>query len=237
MVQELSRLPVNPPSLFMDLEGANLSRDGTLSLLTIYAQPKNHVYIVDITTLQSAAFDLALGSGMTLRGILQSPTIPKVLFDVRNDSDALFAHYGVSLAAVEDVQLMEVAARPAPSKDYVRGLANCIKYDAVLPPAEKTAWNAAKDVGVKLFAPERGGSYDVFDVRPLSPEIQLYCINDVRYLPALRNLYWSRLNAEWKSKVLQESAGRVALSQDEKYQPNGPWKSLSPWLDPCLVGK
>src|SRR3569833_897846 len=73
MVQELSRLPVNPPSLFMDLEGANLNRDGTLSILTINTQPKNHVYIVDITTHQTAANDLALGAGMTLRGILQSP--------------------------------------------------------------------------------------------------------------------------------------------------------------------
>jgi len=32
--------------------------------------------------------------------ILESPDIPKVFFDVRNDSDALYSHFDVSLAGV-----------------------------------------------------------------------------------------------------------------------------------------
>lgn len=48
---------------------------------------------------------------MTPKDILENENIPKVFFDVRDDFDALFAHFGVALKVVEDIQLMESASR------------------------------------------------------------------------------------------------------------------------------
>jgi hypothetical protein len=50
-------------------------------------------------------------NGQTLKMIFESETIQKVFFDVRNDSDALYYHFGISLAGVHDIQVMEFAVR------------------------------------------------------------------------------------------------------------------------------
>lgn len=48
---------------------------------------------------------------MSLKSILESSMTPKVFFDVRTDSDALYGQFGIRLAGIIDLQLMEVASR------------------------------------------------------------------------------------------------------------------------------
>ena len=103
-----------PPTMYIDLEGVNLCREGSISILTLLIDtgtPTVSVYLIDVHTLGAQAFNTAGVEGKTLRDILQDEKIPKVFFDVRNDSDALFAHFGVALQGIEDVQLMESATR------------------------------------------------------------------------------------------------------------------------------
>ena len=70
-----------------------------------------------------------------------------VFFDVRNDSDALFAHFGVALQGAEDVQLMESATRTTTgSKKYLNSLAKCIEQ-GVLYGNDLTSWKLAKEKG------------------------------------------------------------------------------------------
>ena len=68
-------------------------------------------------------------NGQTLRDILETSAIPKVVFDVRNDSEALYSHFNIRLTSVHDIQLMELATRML-SKKCVNGLSKCIKRDA-----------------------------------------------------------------------------------------------------------
>jgi len=49
-----------------------------------------------------------------------------------------------------------------------------------------------KETGLKLFAPEEGGIYEVFNERPLSDMIGLYCVQDVQWLPVLYQTYLQR---------------------------------------------
>jgi exonuclease 3'-5' domain-containing protein 1 len=72
----------------------------------------------------------------TLKGILESDSIPNVFFDIRNDSDALFSHFGISIAAVHDIQLMELATRNF-SKRCISGLSKCIERDISLTISER----------------------------------------------------------------------------------------------------
>jgi exonuclease 3'-5' domain-containing protein 1 len=102
------------PTMFIDLEGVNLSREGSLSIFTLLIEtgkPTRQVYLIDIHTLGNKAFETADSRGVTFKDILQDEKIIKVFFDVRNDSDALFRHFNVALQGVEDVQLMESATR------------------------------------------------------------------------------------------------------------------------------
>ncbi|KAF9251021.1 hypothetical protein DTO027I6_1648 [Penicillium roqueforti] len=228
LVARLQNLPTKPPSLYIDLEGINLSRHGSISILQIYVLPHKETYIVDIRSLQEKAFlQTASEKGQTLLSILESPHIPKVFFDVRNDSDALFSHFNVKLAGVIDLQLMELATSLFPRR-YVSGLAKCIERDALLTTHESQLWKASKEKGLKLFAPEHGGSYDVFDVRPLPDDIMEYCVQDVRFLPRLWVQYNQNISLSWAEKVTTETLNRVKHSQTAIYDGKGRWKAQVP---------
>jgi exonuclease 3'-5' domain-containing protein 1 len=187
--------------------------------------------LADVHTLGDSAFNTAGQSGKTLKAILQDPAITKVFFNVRNDSDALYAHYGIALQGVEDVQLMENAARTYRDRQYLCGLSKCIERDAPLSRRTKAEWQAVKSSGERLFSPDRGGSYAVFNTRPLSEELKAYCIGDVQHLPLLRNTYWPRLTAAWRQRLLVETRRRVSDSHMPNYRPHGLEKKFGPWPD------
>lgn len=114
MIDDIQDLPTSPPSLYLDLEGIDLSRDGTIALLQLFVSPKSKVYIVDVYRLGTIAFYTPGSDNITsFRSILCSPDIPKVFFDCRNDSDALHEHTGTVLQGVIDVQVMEVSTSRA----------------------------------------------------------------------------------------------------------------------------
>ena len=230
VIENLMSQQQQPPSLYFDLEGVNLSRQGSISILQIYVAPQKRTYLVDICKLGSDAFDTIDEHGRTLRFILESPSIAKVFFDVRNDSDALFSHFKISLAGIVDLQVMEYATR-AFKKQFVNGLAKCIERDLNLSYTEHTECQRVKEAGLKLFAPERGGSYEVFNKRPLSTEIGLYCVQDVKWLPALYETYQQKLRRSpiMVARVAQATLARVKESQSPSYNGHGKHKALGPW--------
>jgi exonuclease 3'-5' domain-containing protein 1 len=247
MLASLNTTPGTPPALYVDIEGASLSRNGTVSIVTLYDPGNSTVYLVDVHTLQLSAFttpsatattalNLANPIGLTpahvepttLKSVLESPATVKVFFDVRNDSDALFCHYGIRLQGIHDLQLMELATRDGP-RTYVSSLANCIQYDLSLSANQRRQAEHVKAEGKLLFAPEVGGSYQVFNQRPLQPAIEKYCVQDVVHMPQLWHQYNGKLNGIdpfWRWMVNDDTEGRIADSQSANYQPNGSHKRL-----------
>lgn len=234
MIDNLEGLPVIPPSIYVDLEGIKLSRHGSISILQIYVLPRDHTYLVDVHQLRDKAFSSHGRKYNTcLKAILEDKDIPKVFFDVRNDSDALFCHYQISLSGVDDIQLMELATRTF-SRIRVNGLQKCIERDIRMTTAEKIASTATKEKGKELFLPESGGRYEVFNERPLVPEIIQYCVQDVRFLPQLWTRYATRMTASWKEKVETEAKARISASQSPSYISHGEHKAFAPagWNTP-----
>ena len=219
------------PNLFIDLEGNNLSRHGTLSMITILVEPRHTVHLVDVHTLGKDAFTTSnTNNTTTLQQILESETTTKVFFDIRHDSDALFGLYGIRVSGIEDLQLMELASRSAlfENKRYVSGLAKCIQSYSQLSVAEKQQFKATKELGGRLFDPARGGSYAVFGQRPLDPEVSKYCVQDVLHMPGLYDVFHAKLGAIWKAKVKKETAARIALSQSARGVGRGPQNAQGP---------
>ena len=148
-------LLAGPLTLYMDVEGIGLSRHGSIPILQIHEPLSNRTILVDVLTLGKDAFATPGSDGeTTLKAMLESDTMVKYFLDVRNDSDALSAHFGITLAGVRDMQLQVLASRYGP-KRFLNGLAKCIERDSGLNWAEKRAWQITKDAGVKLSAPER----------------------------------------------------------------------------------
>lgn len=228
LLDTLENLPTNPPSLYLDLEGIKLSRHGSISLIQLFLLPQNHAYLIDVHLLRHKAFStLGTDGKKSLKTILEAEGIPKVFFDVRNDSDALYSHFGIMLQGVEDIQLMELAARKF-NRRYVNGLARCIKEDVPMKPSERQAWLALKEKGLNMFAPERGGSHAVFNERPLPEEIGLYCVQDVRFLPVLWSCYQKKMGPNWPSRLKIETNKRILESQKKSYEPHGASKKYGP---------
>ncbi|KAH7018061.1 ribonuclease H-like domain-containing protein [Microdochium trichocladiopsis] len=165
----LAQLP-ETTSLYVDLEGHWLSRAGSLDIITLLSLPDGQVRLIDVCTLQHAAFSTQAATTTTksrgrprttLKSILEDPAVPKYLWDVRNDADALFAHYGIALAGVTDLQLLENVARRAHPvhghrRRYLRGLARSIETDLALTPAELALWAGTKDRVRALMEPQPG---------------------------------------------------------------------------------
>ena len=105
-------------------------------------------------------------------------------------------------------------------------------HDLGLPREEKSRVEGIKPKGIQLFSPERGGSYEIFNERPMREEIVQYCVQDVAYMPKLFDKYNAMLgNAVcldatnsisldatgsqniWAYRVIEASADRVTLSQ------------------------
>ncbi|KAF4959955.1 hypothetical protein FSARC_10603 [Fusarium sarcochroum] len=227
MVDTLDILPVDKPLIFIDLEGVNLCRHGTISIMQIYDLVAKRTYLVDVYTLGSKCFSTPGANGRTLKQILESASIPKVFFDVRNDSDALYGNYQIDLAGIHDLQLMELATRSF-SKRFITGLSKCIEKDAPLSYQERRTWMQTKEKGLHLFAPEKGGSYEVFNKRPLPEDIKSYCAQDVQILPRLWAHYNAKMGPRWREKVLAASKARVQLSQTASFNGKGRHMALAP---------
>ena len=217
----LSSIP-SSSTLYLDLEGKNLSRTGTLSLMTVLVHSTQATSNIDVQTLGNSTFTAPNANGKTLKTILENPHTPKYFWDFRNDADALWAHHRVRLAGVTDVQLLENASR-AEDKTYLHGLDRCMGRDLGLKSMDLDRWSETKRE-VQALMP-----HDIFARRPLDAKTVQYCANDVEHLPALHDVYTKRIDREWRSKVMEESARRVAEACGPAYEPHSEKKRMGPW--------
>jgi exonuclease 3'-5' domain-containing protein 1 len=103
LIDIIVSLCTSPLSLYLDLEGVNLSRHGSVCILQAHNYTDGRTCIIDIHTLGDKISSTVRTSGQTLKGILESDSIPKVFFDIRNDLDILFSHVQIRLASVHDL--------------------------------------------------------------------------------------------------------------------------------------
>lgn len=213
MMNGIKMVEIHRPSYFLDLEGQNLGRNGTLDILQLYHRNSHTTYLIRVHKLGHDAFDTpGTETAMTLRDLLENVFIPKVLFDVRKDSEALFEHFGVKLQCVRDLQLMEVAARTG-NKKYLKGLQTCLLIHGPLSGYTQRCFNRVKAWGRQ----QMNENPKLFTEEPMSRRAEEYCAQDVQYLPWLYRFYSMYLDETWWQMVLDKSRKRA----------EDPWRGLS----------
>jgi exonuclease 3'-5' domain-containing protein 1 len=190
----------------VDLEGREIGpAEGRVAIVQV-GLADGTCYLFDIAVVMETldAKEAFVATG--LKELIEHPLLPKLWFDPRADSAALF-HHDVKPRNVIDLQVWanlvqrnENIGRP---RQWLTGLAKCLDMVRGLPSTK-----ALKDAGVKLFAPEHGGSYDVFFERPMNPVLVAYCGADVAHLFALHRHLASRY-ATLAAKVKEVGARRV----------------------------
>lgn len=228
LLDDISKLPTDPPSLFCGLEGSNVGRRGSVSIISLFVVPRNTAYLVDVRQLSSDAFTVTNDMKVSLRTILESPSVPKLFSDVRNSSDALFSLHHVSLSGAKDIQLMELAYRPGPfsSKKYVAALAECVAQCSRLSNAQKREWERVEIGAAGLFDHQKSRAL------PLMKEFEQYCVQHVTVLPKLHDMYDTKLRRPgetfWQVEVQHATKERIKLSQKPQYDAQSKDNNLGP---------
>lgn len=111
----------------------------------IHLHPNDKIYVVDLQKLGPHALELRhnfvptqlhsttcleteldplqrvlldIGQLPSLKGVLESPSISKVVFNSEKTAPALKAAMGITLRGLHDIQVMEMAGRPLPASLY-----------------------------------------------------------------------------------------------------------------------
>ena len=211
-ISELRQKIEHNALLAVDCEGVDLSRKGTLTIITVATEEK--VYIFDVLELGKRA---TVRSG--LREILDNNSCTKLMFDCRQDSDALWHQLNVRLTGVLDLQLLEILYRrendTANSHELSRtrhktrsqrtdevesiyGFRRCLELYLKDEDLLKM-----KDEGSKLLKRDT----EVWEKRPLPDKLIQYCIVDTM---AMFRLYENM-------KDVEEREGARLRVATEKY--------------------
>jgi exonuclease 3'-5' domain-containing protein 1 len=223
----LSETRKNEKCLNVDFEGVDLCRHGQICLGQFHLSGSDIVYVVDFI-----AFDPFKAANGKLKQILESKTILKVFYDPRNDSDALANLHNVQMNNVLCLQVAEVAHRKykrnIPAR-FVKGLQKTMEeYMSNLGMAKKFTMLEIKAKGKNLFAPELGGSYQVFVNRPLAKELLTYSAVDVYFMDHLRMYLYESLPSRVKTSVKNVSEERLFEHKKAGYTAHGREKAVSP---------
>jgi exonuclease 3'-5' domain-containing protein 1 len=209
----------------VDFEGIDLQRNGEVCLGQFHASRSGTVYVVDFCTMKPFSM-----CEERLKTILESSQYTKVVFDPRNDSDAIFHQFGVMMKNVLCLQLAEIQYRRNSGLwvNYVTGLSKTMDRYLNLSHHQRQSLLKIKDSGVAMFAPEKGGTYQVFKERPLAQAILAYAAADVYYFDALKDRLYETLPKRGKEWVLVHSKYRVLECTQSGYLAKGRHKALAP---------
>ena len=183
----------------VDFEGIDLCRSGELCIAQLATTKQT--FIVDIVAMGKAAFTAG-----RLGALLESNDVLKVIYDGRSDADSLFHQFGVQIANVYDVQIASVERQcklQGRRDRFVHGLGKAMGRFEEEQCVVSTN-GAIKQAGKKLFAPELGGSYDVWKDRPLNPVLVEYAAIDVVVLHSMKDA-WMKHSPVASNKLI---AGR-----------------------------
>lgn len=101
---EASLSTINSSSkIYLDLEGIEISRNGRLSIITAFIYPRESTSLKDVQNLWNNALTALSFNGMTLRAILEEPSIHQFARDMHYGADALLSSGSLS-RALEDIQ-------------------------------------------------------------------------------------------------------------------------------------
>jgi exonuclease 3'-5' domain-containing protein 1 len=167
--------------LALDMEGAQLGRDGQTLLLQLAARRTEVVvvYIFDVMVLGNELFSNVLAP------ILQNPSITKLCYDCRCDAEALFYAHGILPEGLYDLQIAYTNLFQASTDPYLKGLHRALQAPGVLP-----ADSQDQVLKMKSETKRQSDFGAIMMQRPLPAAVLEYCASDVEHLFTMYEL-WS----------------------------------------------
>lgn len=118
-------------------------------------------------------------------------------------------------------------------KDFLAERAKFIEQDCHISNAAQTEWQRTQETTSRLYDPQNRGRYEIFNERPIRPEIVQYCARKVARLPGLYNFYNAKLNLPggrfWQVQMEDATKDWIKLSQLPGYDKDTQTKARGPW--------
>uniref|UniRef100_A0A7S4IIT2 3'-5' exonuclease domain-containing protein n=1 Tax=Vannella robusta TaxID=1487602 RepID=A0A7S4IIT2_9EUKA len=207
--------------LYCDFEGVSMSRSGEMCIAQFGTT--KHTFVVDLVVLGKGAWDTEI-EGVSLRSLLESPVLYKIVFDPRNDSDSLYHQFDIKMQSVICLQLMHIAIQRQEGRivEYNTGLNTLLRFS--IPGLDNCKMASIKQAGREMF----NQNMNLWRERPL-PEILLqYSELDIEALVPLYTYFSKQLNPYWMKLVLKHSENRVLTYLNPQYDTNNPANRFAP---------
>jgi len=164
------------PILGFDMEGKNLGRNASVSLVQIAVSP-TLVYIFDVLALGASLF-----GPKTLLPILTDPCVLKLCYDCRCDCETLYHQFAVQPYGFYDLQIVYTYLFQNKGDPYLKGYHKALQMPGILNPS---LHEEALDLQSKIAFKKQWKNADMGNVmfeRPLYEALVNYCAIDVVYL-------------------------------------------------------
>lgn len=186
------------PLIAFDCEGECLSRIGKLCLMSVAT--RTTTYLIDVKVLKTLPFEKGL------KEILEDSNVKKLMFDCREDSDALYHQFNVKLDGVLDIQLLEVIKEHSDKIGITSGR-RCDRHDEVvkLKGLLKCIELYLDDDEMLQKKKKGSGQFSDWGNRPLLPHELDYAATDAISLFKL----YEKLQPDSEEKRRLEIASRI----------------------------
>ena len=179
-------------SVAFDCEGVNLSRIGSLELVSI-CFPNKQVYLIDFGSKPCPKISQAV------KDLFGSKAVTKIIHDCRMDCDALYHHHGIKVVNVHDTSCFHHVLSGSENKN----LNDTLVYNGI-------SLNAERDKSVYRINPR------FWAQRPLTSKMIDWASSDVDKLFALADKQLERITDSQKSVAIEKSTTYSIATREMK---------------------
>jgi hypothetical protein len=230
-------------TVYFDVHGKVHSSNLTFrlpSLLTILARPANKIAVIDLLALGYDALTTASPTGISLELIFFDSNTEKYCWNIARCARGLWACTNrdvpnrdilIPINNVVSIQLMEnMAHKNQATREhtkYLSPLQKCLLRDMPHTFHKRKVTFARIRRDVYDMA---SGLSEAFAQRQIDPKIVKYCVNNVRYLQRLREIYLDEMQ-EWELGVVKHGSEKLARKAQKPGFDRRMDRGVSPWYD------
>ena len=183
----------------LDIEGVELSRLGTIELISIGIELEGNLvrtFIFDASSASSGS-SIYMAQIAALKQILESPDVVKIIHDCKQDSDALLAHLCIQLVNVFDTVVWNAVLNK--SEELMNLNNTLVAFECAINENRDASKNIYKD------------NPNFWATRPVTAHMIAYAAGDVSVLFELHRKMIQRAAEDPELQILAETKSQAAL--------------------------
>ncbi|KAI0413170.1 hypothetical protein F5X98DRAFT_379062 [Xylaria grammica] len=210
LIDTISKLPTDPPSLYLSVDLVGTTGSERSVILAIYVYPTRYTYLMDVDKLAHPAFTTpGTATPLTLMSIFKNAAIPKVFFDLGYSSYVLRRNWNVTLKGAYDLQLVEIP-KPLYSHSDPAELRMSFEREKPMTITQRNQWIKSQEKAIKHIKQCRYHTRLVFK-GILTSEVKEHCVENAKLIRDLWSIFDRWFESEWQGRVREATTTRLLV--------------------------